>query len=644
MGTTTLTTDYRIQLNFLPLKDSAGIFGVYRKLVETDDVRPSNNCRFHSLPIKDNRDDRANYWISFSAIDGFDFVELDFFANNYVTIQALSHSLNSAASTGLKDSEYREPRDSFSASLSLVMASHPEGEELLLIEPYFLRSINKFGFLVDFHFGKKAEVPFSRRVQQLSLSLDASFRRNLDCYANRLAKIISFLGRRSVFIDSLKLPNSKDSLGIEHDFSELPARRLLEKTYIHGLEKSSRSQFNGLRQNGPLKPLESIPTVLFCFREQDRQAARRLAMALKGSTKSDKLGFPGFAALFKSEIQISSDPFILPDLQRHSFAAALNRVKEDRQSIPATIPLLILPEGDDNGYHEHKAMFAHDGIASQVCTLPVILDDYALKWSIANIALQLFCKAGGQPWKVRPTPKKTLIVGISQSHKMIEANGKRTVEKYFAFSVLTDNSGLFQELHVLGEAIKEDDYLAQLKQNLSQTLGANKSSYERVVVHTSFRLKRKEIDAINATVRLALKDGQGNCEFAVLRVNHKSRFFGFNRSVNSLVPYEATSIRLGNNQYLIWFEGIFPDKPTVNKAYPGPTLVEFMRISEDSDQNVDSLLQDLVNLSGANWRGFNAKSAPVSVFYCHLVADLVHDFHRQGLPLPKIVDLRPWFL
>ena len=65
-----------------------------------------------------------------------------------------------------------------------------------------------------------------------------------------------------------------------------------------------------------------------------------------------------------------------------------------------------------------------------------------------------------------------------------------------------------------------------------------------------------------------------------------------------------------------------------------------MRLSEDAEQNTDSLLQDLVNLSGANWRGFNAKSAPVSVFYCHLVADLVHDFHAHGLPLPKIVDLR----
>jgi hypothetical protein len=56
------------------------------------------------------------------------------------------------------------------------------------------------------------------------------------------------------------------------------------------------------------------------------------------------------------------------------------------------------------------------------------------------------------------------------------------------------------------------------------------------------------------------------------------------------------------------------------------------------------LLQDLLNLSGANWRGFNAKSAPVSVFYCHLVADMVHEFYEKSLPLPAVNEIRPWFL
>jgi len=133
------------------------------------------------------------------------------------------------------------------------------------------------------------------------------------------------------------------------------------------------------------------------------------------------------------------------------------------------------------------------------------------------------------------------------------------------------------------------------------------------------------------------------CRFAVIKVNHKSRFFGTNQSVNSLIPYEGSRVKLGHGEYLVWFEGIFPDKPTVTKVFPGPTHLQFLRVMDKDQIDDQVLLQDLVNLSGANWRGFNAKGAPISVFYCHLVADLVHDFQERGLPLP-VEAIQPWFL
>ena len=146
--------------------------------------------------------------------------------------------------------------------------------------------------------------------------------------------------------------------------------------------------------------------------------------------------------------------------------------------------------------------------------------------------------------------------------------------------------------------------------------------------------------------RIAASTDKSKCRFSVIKVNHKSRFFGINRSVNSLVPYEATKVRLGPHEYLVWFEGIYPDKPTVTKAFPGPTHLQFLRVNDEATEPAEEreLLQDLVNLSGANWRGFNAKSSPVSVFYCHLVADLVHNFHERGLPMPAVQDIQPWFL
>jgi hypothetical protein len=537
------------------------------------------------------------------------------------------------------------PEQDFIEELDLVMAEHPEGHELLTVQPYYLRVAKQFGCLVDFRFWLGDGVPFSRRVQQLSLSLDKSFRRNLDCYLDRLSKIVGFLEHRRELFASLQFPGVEESVAIRTEFVPVPARRLRTKVYLCGGGRESQSQFLGLRQNGPLDALEDQPTLLFAFRERDRQAARALAMALKGSSQRERYSFPGFGVVFKKELILDANPIVLPDLSKESFSAALKRVRDDRAFKPCTLPVFVLPEGDDNGYLQHKAVFAHEGIPTQVCTLPVIQDENALKWAIANIALQIFCKAGGQPWKVRPTPEATLIVGISQSHKILKTEIGSSVEKYFAFSVMTDNSGLFQKLQVLGEAGTEVDYLGQLRSNLRQILDEGSHKFSRVVVHTSFKLKKREMDAIQKTVAEAAEQQQaGQCHFAVVKVNHRSRFFGVNRGINSLVPYEATTVKLGGGEHLIWFEGIFPDKPTVNKAYPGPTHIEFLRVSDDNRISDDVLLQDLVNLSGANWRGFNAKSAPVSVFYCHLVADLVHDFHELGLPLPKVQDIRPWFL
>jgi argonaute-like protein implicated in RNA metabolism and viral defense len=397
-----------------------------------------------------------------------------------------------------------------------------------------------------------------------------------------------------------------------------------------------------LKDYGPLQPVSAAPKLIFVFREQDRQAARTLAGALKGGGQRERFSFPGFEQLFKTPIEIDANPIVVVDFSANSMKSALERMQGETG---LTVPILVMPDDEEDGYFNHKALFTHAGIPSQVCTLGVIQDENTLKWSVANIALQIFCKAGGLPWKVRPVGERNLIIGISQSHKVRKTTAGAAVEKYFAFSILTDSSGLFQKIQVLGESENENTYLDQLRTNLKDVLKSGAEEFSRVVIHTSFKLKHHEIDEIQRVVKeTANQTDNGESRFAVVKVNHRSRFFGANRSVNSLVPFEGTRVKLGHGEYLVWFEGIFPDKPTVTKAFPGPTHLQFLRVTEDQNISDEILLQDLVNLSGANWRGFNAKSAPVSIFYCHLVADMVHDFQQRGLPLPAVKDLRPWFL
>ncbi len=196
---------------------------------------------------------------------------------------------------------------------------------------------------------------------------------------------------------------------------------------------------------------------------------------------------------------------------------------------------------------------------------------------------------------------------------------------------------------MIAQSEHEHDYLEQLQKNLAKLLHEQASRFDKVVVHTSFRMKRREMEVIQKVVASAAKATQ-RCRFATVKVNQKNRFFAVNREVNSLVPFEGSYLRLGNREYLLWFEGVYPDNPNVKKPFPGPTHIEFLKVSEEPMIGDTQVLQDMVNLSGANWRGFNAKSAPVSVYYCHLVAELLRRFHEKDLPVPEVKDLRPWFL
>jgi hypothetical protein len=640
--------DYRIHLNFIAVDVKGLRCRIFRRSRTSDqDERPLAAAAAHRLPLHDPSEDAwPSYWVVADQAAGFEPFDYDYAWNPDLSRRILFDCLKRSVVANLASDQFEFPANSFVQEVSLIMKKHEEGAETLEIQPYSLKATQQIGFLVDFHFRKSADVEFSRKVQQLSLSLDRNFRRNVDYYADRTAKLRSFLQERWHVFEDLTLPGSNGALNIRKEFVSLSAERLRPKVYVFAGGKEGRSQFAGLRDFGPLEPLQATPRLLFAFREQDRTAARRLAMAIRGLKQRGQFNFPGFQKLFGSDVDIDSDPIVLPDLSSNSMESALERAKAEHPDESSIVPVIVLPYGDDNGYLEQKAFFSHAGLPTQVCTLKVLQDEESLKWSIANIALQIFCKAGGRPWKVRPTSERSLIIGISQSHKLKTVDSRRLVEKYFAFSVLTDSSGLFQKIQVLGDETDHGVYLAALSANLKQALLQNAGAFQRVVIHTSFKLKYDEIRAIQKVTQEVASADRGKCRFSVIKVNQHSRFFGTNRSVNSLVPYEATKVRLGPHEYLVWFEGIYPDKPNVTKAFPGPTHLQFLKVEEDGTSPAEEreLLQDIVNLSGANWRGFNAKSAPVSVFYCHLVADLVHSFHEQGLPMPAVQDIQPWFL
>ena len=210
----------------------------------------------------------------------------------------------------------------------------------------------------------------------------------------------------------------------------------------------------------------------------------------------------------------------------------------------------------------------------------------------------------------------------------------------FQYSVLTDSSGIFKDIQVLGEGIEDENYYAQLISNLVNII--SKSDYKKVSIHCPFRLSKPKI--LDKVVERIPED----VELSVLVINNKSDFFGFDYSNNGLVPFESTYVKISSNEFLVWFEGLQYNNPKITKRFGNPLLITFWYTNKESqyqDYNFkESLLQDCINLSGANWRGFKAKQLPVSVFYCQRISEFIAKFKEYNLDHIEISNLKPWFL
>src|SRR5437764_889383 len=143
---------------------------------------------------------------------------------------------------------------------------------------------------------------------------------------------------------------------------------------------------------------------------------------------------------------------------------------------------------------------------------------------------------------VKPQHAKCLIIGVGQAHKL---DARRRVTRHFAYSVLTDSSGLYSDLSILSRAASEEDYLATLTEKLKAVFREySRKGYERFAVHATFSLRNKEMSAINDSIGEFAREEKEVKEFVVLKFDDGSKYFGYDESANSMVPYEGTYAKL----------------------------------------------------------------------------------------------------
>ncbi len=422
----------------------------------------------------------------------------------------------------------------------------------------------------------------------------------------------------------------------------LSSDALAVKRYVVNGRRESKSQFMGVQKFGPYERNAQDTQLYFLYRREEHGLSQDLFRALRGDTFRT---FPGMDSMFRFPVTrhnvrgATMSGFDTGEIERIA-----DMVIADATGKPV-VPVVITPfsrrdEAQENdAYWTLKHAFLAKGMPIQVVSAETIANRNTLKWSTSGIALQIFAKAGGTPWRVVPATEQCLIVGVGQAHKVLVEGG---IERYFAYSVLTDSSGAFQEIRLLGTAGDEESYIDAFHRSLRQIFKDYADRFSSFVVHSTFAIRRKELDSIAAALDAQAAEGAGH--FVSMKFNDRNRFFGFSSEHNSRVPHESTVVALSRSEYLVWFEGLQYGQSALQKVVGGPLHVRYAYPDRIGESEKRMFLQDAINLSGANWRGFNAKSLPVSVYYAQIIARYLKEFEAHGLQPLDVDNIVPWFL
>jgi hypothetical protein len=620
-----------IMFSFLELTSSDFEFPIYRKSY-SDETRNSGMFRY-KLPTSQVRDDYDVYAVSFTPADGCTQFICNSHDNIHLTKKWILDGLIAKANSTFSSDKYFVEQG-FIHYISFIIATYKEGLRVIQVEPYYLEKNNSFGFILDFKFKANKGYEKTRQEKMLSLSLAADGSKNKNYYSDKLKYITAFIANTLSKIYPIEIDTV--SIDVKRTLTDISSFLLDEKVYIFNNGEGT-VQFQGIKEYKPLNSVSDNPLFIFVFEKSKVNTARQLVKALRGQLYTT---FSGMEDMFGVKFDNDNIQSIIVDnYSKESLSyieACIDNIVRENQTaqiagVFAGIEKDFDTDKDYSPYYAVKSYFLKHGLAIQAVTIEQALKRDGFKWSISGIALQLFVKLGGQPWKVKPQQENCLIFGISSAH-IKDSENKTT--KYFAYSLCFDSSGIYKRLNILGQSTDEKTYIEQLaeriKASLSNEIG---SDISKCVVHVPYKLKRTEMKCIRDSVN-AVKADHKDIEFSVIKININNKFFGYSH-FNSCIPLAGSGVQLGKYEYLVWFEGLQQGKTQVVSAQniSNPVHIQFLDCPELTDEEVKAYLQDIINLSGANWRGFNAKHEPVTTLYPELIAKFAGKFDQYGLDM-----------
>lgn len=407
--------------------------------------------------------------------------------------------------------------------------------------------------------------------------------------------------------------------------------------FDYGPGASEKKPLTGLSKFGPFNAARferNELRVLALFHPQSRGAVTQFLKQLIDGIPDSRYFQRGLKALFR----LTSVEPVLQEVKSftpESYEQAIDEAVKDSGAQGIDIALVECPEGSrlipmrDNPYYRARARLMSYGIPTQgVRDQHLRAARESLQWTLGPMALQIYAKVGGTPWRLPGTQSvdREIVVGIG--HSLERPNLWSGAEQSRVVGITTFFLG--DGSYVLGERLRSvpyEVYFEELLRALKASIISVAEQYAwgdgntvRIVFHIFKPIKNVEAEVV---ARLIEEFPQFNILFAFVTISTEHPWMMFRGAYEKDGRTSVTLCERGDNLILDPYNCLLQlrgdnDRPNKKQRPPYPVSI---RVHEKSTyRDLKYIAQQIHDFAFLSWRSFFPNETPVTVFYSNLIA------------------------
>lgn len=390
----------------------------------------------------------------------------------------------------------------------------------------------------------------------------------------------------------------------------------------------------GIKRFGPYDAGLFLQESIRCGIIYPSRVATQKTTLVEGLLKGEGSIFGGFEQWFRTRVSFDYEgPLLNEDVEK--FKQTVSEVVQK----DCDLVFVLTTQRSKSLYRESKAILLGNGIPCQFVLAGKLQDANQRPWILANLALASYAKVGGTPWVVADVGKRSeLVMGVSRAQ---DENKKYVV----GFVTLFNQDGDFLFWHSKTPVVEWDRYVEGLGEMVVEAFSEYVGQYGvpgSLVIHFHKRPGYRELEAVNGALQ---RIGQ-NVPYALLHLNEYSNYRLFDTSHSTYVPPTGLKVDLGQRQTLLLLDGREGDRRN-RVGVPNVLEITMDRRSTMPFSEFPRLVRQIHQFAKVNWRGFNARSAPVTINYSYLISRLILEIGiNNWSPIVAAGKLRDkaWFL